>query len=532
MSTPTVLFVHAHPDDESIATGGTLARLVRAGARVVLLTATRGEGGEVIGEELAHLEGEREALAAHRENELAAAMRILGVRDHRFLGDPGDGAPVFRGDQGGDLPARRFEDSGMVWGADGHAHAPDSMPDAALCAADLGLVAMYVWEVIEDVRPDLVITYAADGGYGHPDHRRVHEATLAALLTRVRSGHSVPQLLTIVNPAEAVEERFDSSAPGFSLTGFAAAEKASTIADDVPVAVVEDVEEVIGLKAQAMAAHATQIMVAGEFFALSNGVGQRIDRREHFALVDVRADGAPALALPGAPFSDVLDLLPAPAPGLGVPIRTREGQGAADRAADRVSSAGAPTAAAAPASGAGAPGDGTASGAAGGSSAGVASSGRADARGNLADESWKATLGGVLHGLVIGLVVGVLGSFQHLNAFVWHVGEGGVIVPWGLVLALVLAVVGLWHMSVLYRSTIVTVITAAAISGVAYALAQPSLWPGADLVVTGSLRSLVWLFAPMIAGAVFVFATPGRRAGRTGAQRGPADAEQDSSTGR
>ncbi|MGO1878671.1 MAG: PIG-L family deacetylase, partial [Brevibacterium yomogidense] len=82
----TVLFVHAHPDDESIATGGTLAHLVRAGARVVVLTATRGEGGEVIGEQLAHLAGDRQGLAAHREGELAAAMRAVGVTDHRFLG--------------------------------------------------------------------------------------------------------------------------------------------------------------------------------------------------------------------------------------------------------------------------------------------------------------------------------------------------------------------------------------------------------------------------------------------------------------
>ena len=72
-----VLFVHAHPDDESILTGGTMAQLAAAGAAVTLLTATRGEGGEVIGEEHAALFGDRPGLAAHRETELAAAVAAL-----------------------------------------------------------------------------------------------------------------------------------------------------------------------------------------------------------------------------------------------------------------------------------------------------------------------------------------------------------------------------------------------------------------------------------------------------------------------
>ncbi|WP_084499790.1 PIG-L family deacetylase [Brevibacterium album] len=562
MSTPTVLFVHAHPDDESIATGGTLARLVRAGAHVVLLTATRGEGGEVIGEELAHLEGDRAGLAAHRETELAEAMRILGVRDHRFLGA---GESRARADA---LPSRRFEDSGMVWGADGHAHAPESMPDAALCAADLGLVAAYVGEVVDEVDPDIVITYAADGGYGHPDHRRAHDATVAAVRARQEAGATAARLLTIVNPPEAVEARFDSSAPGFDLTGFAPAQTHSTFADEVPVAVVENVEEVLGLKAQAMAAHATQITVAGEFFALSNGVGQRIDSREHFALVDPLRDGAPAVSVASAPLSDVLGLVPDPAEkaeaqrrahalaagaaGAGAAGTGTPGSGGPDRAG--AAGIGAATAAGAGGvAGAGAPGLGvpirvreglgaeaTAGGTAGADAhspaAGVAPEGSGQGTDELRrkrdrrEGSWTATLGGAIHGLVIGLVVGTLGSFQHLNAFVWHFGQSGVIVPWGLALALALALVSLWHISVLYRSALVTVLTAAVISGVGFLLGQPSLWPGSDIIVTGSLRSVVWLFAPMVAAAVLVFLAPAKkaparaqaRAGGTGAAPGEA----------
>jgi N-acetyl-1-D-myo-inositol-2-amino-2-deoxy-alpha-D-glucopyranoside deacetylase len=82
-----VLFVHAHPDDESITTGGTIATLLDAGAHVTVLTCTRGELGEVIPADLQHLLESPEALGAYREKELAAAMAALGVTDHRYLGD-------------------------------------------------------------------------------------------------------------------------------------------------------------------------------------------------------------------------------------------------------------------------------------------------------------------------------------------------------------------------------------------------------------------------------------------------------------
>ena len=106
-----VLFVHAHPDDETITTGATIATLVENGAAVTVLTLTRGERGEVIPVDLASLEGDLEALAAVREAELAQALSHLGVRDHRFLGNP-DARWAGR-------TARRYVDSGMRWGARG-----------------------------------------------------------------------------------------------------------------------------------------------------------------------------------------------------------------------------------------------------------------------------------------------------------------------------------------------------------------------------------------------------------------------------
>ena len=84
-----LLLVHAHPDDESIGTGATIARYAADGAQVTLVTCTLGELGEVIPPELAYLAGTGDRLGAHRMTELAAACAALGVRDQRFLGGPG-----------------------------------------------------------------------------------------------------------------------------------------------------------------------------------------------------------------------------------------------------------------------------------------------------------------------------------------------------------------------------------------------------------------------------------------------------------
>lgn len=162
-----VLFVHAHPDDESITTGGTIATLVAGGAAVAVLTCTRGELGEVIAPDLAGLTGD--ALTRQRESELRAALTTLGVGDHWFLGDPGARLA-------GRTP-RRYTDSGMVWGEDG---SPLPLPDVAedsLCAAEFGDVVADIATAIATVQPTAVVSYDADGGYGHPDHVRVHEAT-------------------------------------------------------------------------------------------------------------------------------------------------------------------------------------------------------------------------------------------------------------------------------------------------------------------------------------------------------------------
>ena len=92
-----IAFIHAHPDDETLATGALIAWLVASGHEVSLLTATRGERGEVVPGPLSHLAG-TPALETHREGELAGALRVLGVARHAFLGDPPAG------------PGRRYRD--------------------------------------------------------------------------------------------------------------------------------------------------------------------------------------------------------------------------------------------------------------------------------------------------------------------------------------------------------------------------------------------------------------------------------------
>lgn len=255
----TVLFVHAHPDDETIVTGATMAAYAAAGARVALLTCTRGELGEVIPDELAHLEVGRVSedadgtqLAAERERELAAALGSLGVREHYWLGQ---GAA-------GPLNDVVFRDSGMQWGPDGRAMAADTVLDGALSRVPLEDLASLAAGLIRALRPDAVVTYAADGGYGHPDHVRTHQLSMRALELAAHydddaaPAWAVPHVFTIVSdrperPLAAGTER---------------------------IAVSGDID----VKTAAMRAHRTQMTVDGGRYALSDDVWKDISGVEEF----------------------------------------------------------------------------------------------------------------------------------------------------------------------------------------------------------------------------------------------------------
>ncbi|MDJ0337395.1 PIG-L family deacetylase [Cryobacterium sp. PH31-O1] len=170
-SVTSVLFVHAHPDDETIGTGGLIAYLASRSIRISLVTATRGERGEVVAGPLSVLAG-TPALAEERKRELERAAFTLGINDGFWLGEK----PA----RASGLPARRYRDSGMEWLRPGLAGpAADSEADA-LARAPLSEVTADLVAVLRHVRPSLVISYDATGGYGHPDHVRVHDAALRA----------------------------------------------------------------------------------------------------------------------------------------------------------------------------------------------------------------------------------------------------------------------------------------------------------------------------------------------------------------
>ena len=173
--------VHAHPDDESLATGALLATWAAAGRPVTVVTCTRGERGEVIGARLAHLEGDGPALAEHRDHELGRALAALGVRDRGYLDTIPGGTD------------ERFEDSGMAWVGTGRAGLPDEVPEGAFVGVGLEEAAERLARVIRSRRPDVVVTYEPGGGYGHPDHVRTHEVTQWAVdLAGARSDQASP----------------------------------------------------------------------------------------------------------------------------------------------------------------------------------------------------------------------------------------------------------------------------------------------------------------------------------------------------
>lgn len=169
-----VLFVHAHPDDETITTGGTLAALAEAGSEPLLVTLTRGERGEVVAGPFAHLQG-TENLAPHRQAELGAAMAMLGVERHVFLGVPPARAEG--------LPPTIYEDSGMEWQADGRAGAAaDASPDALTRVPAVESLSDLL-AAAHEARAGAVVSYDDGGGYGHPDHVHAHRIARAVAVS-------------------------------------------------------------------------------------------------------------------------------------------------------------------------------------------------------------------------------------------------------------------------------------------------------------------------------------------------------------
>ena len=317
---PGVLAVHAHPDDETLSTGTLLATWAAAGGRVTLVTCTRGERGEVIGHELAHLEGDGPALAAHRTGELAAAAAALGVTDRAWLDElPGPGAPSDDA-TGRAAPTRqsRYEDSGMVWLAPGRAGAAPDSGAAAFARADVAVAAARLAGLIRAYRPGVVVTYEPGGGYGHPDHVQAHAVTMRAVELAADPSVAVPGapfgarvvLWAALDAAQRTRGESEvremaavDPAPGLTPAAVdRVAPSAAVPSDQVDLRV--DVLPVLDRVVGALRAHATQVQgvrvwpeqrrgAAVGRLALSDGVLQPLLRHEVYRVVR-----GPAAAVP------------------------------------------------------------------------------------------------------------------------------------------------------------------------------------------------------------------------------------------
>jgi LmbE family N-acetylglucosaminyl deacetylase len=219
----TLLVVHAHPDDETITTGGTLARYAAEGVRTVVVTCTSGNLGE----------GPVGDMARLRQEELEAAARILDVSRLASLG---------------------YDDSGMPgW--------PDNRRPGAFFAADLREASARLERILDEEQPQVVVTYDQTGGYGHPDHVRAHQVTIAAFARR-----RVPKLYFARIPL-SWSRRFVAALRG---AGIEAPTSAPTGADagpgveevgvpDVQVTTLLDVSRYVDIKRAALACHASQM---------------------------------------------------------------------------------------------------------------------------------------------------------------------------------------------------------------------------------------------------------------------------------
>ena len=259
-----VLLVHAHPDDETIATGATMARYAAEGAQVTLLTCTLGEEGEILVPDLELLRAdEADQLGGYCIGELADAMRHLGVSDHRFLGGAG-----------------RFRDSGMMeTPANEHRRAFwRAARDPAVFDAAVGAAL----DVIGETRPQVVVTYDPNGDYGHPDHIMAHRVATAAV---AGATDIVAKFYWTATPRSVLRRGFEAlKASQSSYFAVDSVEELPFGVDDEVITTVIDARAYASAKLAALGAHATQISVDGPFFALSNMLGREALAVEHFRL--------------------------------------------------------------------------------------------------------------------------------------------------------------------------------------------------------------------------------------------------------
>jgi N-acetyl-1-D-myo-inositol-2-amino-2-deoxy-alpha-D-glucopyranoside deacetylase len=259
-----LLLVHAHPDDETINNGVTMAKYAKDGAQVTLVTCTRGEEGEVLVAELASLASDKDdKLGQHREIELKDAMVHLGISDFRFLG----------------APNKKWRDSGMMG-------MPQNDRADVFWKSDLEESANELVSVILEIKPQVLITYDEFGGYGHPDHIKAHQVAMRAAEIAETKGWRIEKIYWNTMPRSVIQMGIEKMKEvGSDFFGAESADDLPFAKPDELVTSVVHASEFVPQKLAAMKAHATQIAVDGPFFALSNNLGLSVWGDEYYTIV-------------------------------------------------------------------------------------------------------------------------------------------------------------------------------------------------------------------------------------------------------
>ncbi|HEY6746009.1 MAG TPA: N-acetyl-1-D-myo-inositol-2-amino-2-deoxy-alpha-D-glucopyranoside deacetylase [Mycobacteriales bacterium] len=273
-STPVrrLLLVHAHPDDETTGTGAAMARYAADGAQVTLVTCTLGEEGEVLVPALAQLAPDQgDQLGGYRYHELFLAMRELGVTDIRILGGPG-----------------RWRDSGMMG-------LPTNDRPRAFWQADLAEATRDLVAIVREVRPQVLVTYDENGGYGHPDHIQAHRVAMAAVDAAADPAYepglgeawSVPKVYWTALPRSAMQKGIDRmiEAGESGFFGVSSVDELDFVVADELVTTMLDVRKFLPAKVAAMRAHASQIAFDGPFFQMMDALGDDAFGLEYYRLV-------------------------------------------------------------------------------------------------------------------------------------------------------------------------------------------------------------------------------------------------------
>jgi N-acetyl-1-D-myo-inositol-2-amino-2-deoxy-alpha-D-glucopyranoside deacetylase len=266
-----IMLVHAHPDDESMGTGATMAYYAAQGAHVTLITCTLGEEGEIHLPALAQLEAaQADQLGGYRLTELETACAALGVTDHRFLGGAG-----------------RYRDSGMMG-------LPTNQHPRAFWGADLEVAAGLLLEVIREVEPQVLITYDENGFYGHPDHIQAHRVAMRAAELAEAEGIGPKKIYWTAIPRSVLEAGFEAFA-GSSDNPFEGVQRAEELPFGTPddeVAARIDAHEFAAQKLAALDAHSSQIPKTSWLFTVASNFGSEFMGVEHYTLV--RGEKGPA----------------------------------------------------------------------------------------------------------------------------------------------------------------------------------------------------------------------------------------------